>query len=539
MQSRIRFAAAALAAMTVIGGVMTSSAGASTTNWNVKASGGAIDLTLLGSNLEIGGGLTEADANSGNVAEAMGTGLCINGGNPAVSCPTDVTSPGGASFETTQKAIQNGANGQASPAPAGSSACAAPIPPTPLGALNLGCGDASASEANGLPTAEGDGSLLDGQLTVSMGSALGANNVANNVSCSGNPTAPASSTGTPDTSQLNSGLPTTLLGPINSVLANLPTPVPPLVNVADPTSTPNSVCSELSGLRQSVLPQLGAVPGLNELTQLLGGGMANAANAPLLEVTAIKGSSTVASPGSLITATGSTAAADVNVMGGMLDIKVVPSVATASVNQSTGAATANCTPGIIEVTANGMPNLVSGQPLGDAINTILGDLYSTPLSTLLMALLGAQSNTQVLSCNAPTVSGSNSASVNGDIAKATVLPVGPLAPTGLVGIKVGDVTAEASSASSSAVANPTTQPNTTPTGNAPATPGATPVAVPAAAPAAVPNVTSVHTGEFWAGTLPIILMIGMALAGSLLIGRRRVAAFARNLPLISRRWGSH
>jgi hypothetical protein len=522
--------------MTVIGGVMTASAGASTSTWNVKASGGAIDLTLLGSNLEIGGGLTEADANSGNVAEAMGTGLCINGGNPATSCPTDVTSPGAVSFTTTQKAIQNGANGQATPAPAGSSACAAPIPPTPLGALNLGCGDASASEANGLPTAQGDGSLLDGQLNVTMGSALGLNNVANQVNCSGNGTPAATSTGTPDTSQLNSGLPQQLLGPVNTVLANLPTPVPPLVNVADPTSTPNSVCSELSGLRQSVLPQLGAVPGLNELTQLLGGGMANAANAPLLEVTAIKGSSTVASPGNqMITATGSTAAADVNVMGGMLDIKVVPSVASASVNQLTGAATAQCTPGVIEVTANGMPNLVSGQPLGDAINTILGDLYSTPLATLLTALLGAQSNTQVLSCNTPSVSGSNSASVNGAIAKATILPVGPLAPTGLVGIKVGDVTAEASSTGTGGGSNPTTAATTS---SPAATPAAAPAAAPAA-PAAVPNVTSVHTGEFWAGTLPIILMMGMALAGSLLIGRRRVVAFARNLPLISRRWGSH
>ena len=45
----------------------------------------------------------------------------------------------------------------------------------------------------------------------------------------------------------------------------------------------------------------------------------------------------------------------------------------------------------------------------------------------------------------------------------------------------------------------------------------------------MPNVTSVHTGEFWAGTLPVILMAGMGLAGLLLIGRRRVASLARSL----------
>ena len=54
---------------------------------------------------------------------------------------------------------------------------------------------------------------------------------------------------------------------------------------------------------------------------------------------------------------------------------------------------------------------------------------------------------------------------------------------------------------------------------------------------AVPNVTSVHTGEYWAGPLPIIVMIAMGLAGIVLIGRRRVASFTRSLSTFARRRG--
>jgi hypothetical protein len=49
-------------------------------------------------------------------------------------------------------------------------------------------------------------------------------------------------------------------------------------------------------------------------------------------------------------------------------------------------------------------------------------------------------------------------------------------------------------------------------------------------------VTTVHTGEYWAGTLPIVLMAGMGLSGLLLIGRRRVASLARSLSSSNRRW---
>jgi hypothetical protein len=78
-------------------------------------------------------------------------------------------------------------------------------------------------------------------------------------------------------------------------------------------------------------------------------------------------------------------------------------------------------------------------------------------------------------------------------AKVGVLNLGLLsALQGGIGLNVGDV----SVTGSSTVATPAvaTSPST-----------ATPVATPAA-PAAVPGVTTVHTGEYWAGTLPIVLM---------------------------------
>ncbi len=53
----------------------------------------------------------------------------------------------------------------------------------------------------------------------------------------------------------------------------------------------------------------------------------------------------------------------------------------------------------------------------------------------------------------------------------------------------------------------------------------------------VPNVTTVHTGEFWSGTLPIILLAGMGLAGIMLIGRRRFFSVACLINPIARRRG--
>ena len=88
-----------------------------------------------------------------------------------------------------------------------------------------------------------------------------------------------------------------------------------------------------------------------------------------------------------------------------------------------------------------------------------------------------------------------------------------------IGLDLGDVSVTGSSTAPGVATSPAT------TGPAPA------------APAAIPNVTSVHTGEFWAGTLPVVVMAGAGLAGLVLIGRRRIAALARSLTPTNRRRG--
>jgi hypothetical protein len=91
---------------------------------------------------------------------------------------------------------------------------------------------------------------------------------------------------------------------------------------------------------------------------------------------------------------------------------------------------------------------------------------------------------------------------------------------GLVVLNLGD----AKVAASSVAAVPAVV--TSPAAVTPVTPAAAPI-VPAAA--VVPGVTTVHTGEFWSGSLPIVLMSGMALAGLTMIGRRRIFSVARSI----------
>jgi hypothetical protein len=63
------------------------------------------------------------------------------------------------------------------------------------------------------------------------------------------------------------------------------------------------------------------------------------------------------------------------------------------------------------------------------------------------------------------------------------------------------------------------------TAAAPVTP-TTAAVVPVATAPVVPGVTTVHTGEFWSGPLPIALLGVALLAGIGLVARRRLAGFA-------------
>jgi hypothetical protein len=310
--------------------------------------------------------------------------------------------------------------------------------------------------------------------------------------------------------------------------------LPSTVSTDSPT---DSTCSILGGL----VNEINGVPVLGPLVAGLvnGTSLNSVMGTPLLSISAVESKSTVASGTNNGDGTETASAIgdtlDVNVLSGTLDIKVVPAVASATVDTTTGATTENCTPGLIQVTVNnGTPNLVSLQPLGSALNQLLGALEATALQPLLDGLLSVPAP-GVLNCDAPVSSGPNAASVTGGIANVSLLPVAGTG--GLVGLSVNDVSASATATTGNA--SPSTSPSSTPTAPPAAAPATAPAATVAAAPAAstVLGVTSVHTGEFWAGTLPIIVLSAMGLGGMLLIARRRILSVARSLPLISRRRG--
>ena len=527
MRGRIRIAALGLLTMAALCAA-SSSAGAAANQWNVKASAGFVNLTLLGNQVQLAGGTSEADANSASVADAMGTGVCIAHGG--VDCPTgttsDLTTP---DKTTTAVAAASGKGTTHSAAPQ----CLTPAVDAQVVVVNVGCGNASATEdANGNPTASGDGAVANIQVDLPV-SGLSSS------ACSGTSVPAATPGPTNDVSQLPAPV-QTLLGTVNQALASLPTPAPALTNVADPSSQSNSSCSVLEGLLaplDAAIPS-SAAPVKSLLDTLVtAGGTLNASSLPpLMNVTAAGSKSAVANSTNsagdpTVTASASTGSLDVNIMGGMLDLTVTPTTNTVTLDEATGQASTHCDVGLISVDQGGTDNFVSLLPLGNAISTLLTQLDQTPLAQLLTALIGAPpaQNPDVLSCSpAGDQTGSSVSQTGGDVSGLHVLPVATLAPDGLIGLDLGTTTVSASSTTATpAVA---TSPNTSP-----ATPAAAPA--PASTPAVVPNVTSVHTGEFWAGTLPIILVAGMGLAGLLLIGRRRLASFARSLNPTNRRRG--
>ena len=530
MKSRIWIGAVGLVAMTVVG-ALSSTAGASVSQWNVKASAGFVKLTLLGNQVQLAGGTSEADANSASVADAMGTGICIAHGG--VNCPTSTTSDLTAPDKTTTAvATANGKGTTQSAAPA----CLVPSIDAMIAVANVACGNASATEdANGMPTASGDGAVANVKVLLPV-SGLSSS------ACSGTSVPAATPGPTNDVSQLASPV-QSLLDTVNKALGSLPVPAPPLTNVADPSSQSSSSCSVLEGLLGPIDAALPASAGpvktlLNTL--VTAGGTLNASSLPpLLDITAAGSKSTVANSTNsagdpIVKASASTGSLDVNIMGGMLDLTVTPTINSVTLDEATGQANTHCDVGLISVSQGGADQFVSLLPLGNAIETLLTQLEQTPLAQLFAALLGAPPNPEVLSCSpAGDQSGTSVSQTGADVGGLHILPAGPLAPDGLIGLDLGTTTVSASSTSTTP-AGATTSPNTS------SPPTATPAAhpVPAAAPAVVPNVTSVHTGEFWSGPLPIILLVGMGLAGAMLIGRRRIGTVARSISPIIRRRGS-
>ncbi|HEY1830723.1 MAG TPA: hypothetical protein VGG38_10795 [Acidimicrobiales bacterium] len=473
--------------------------------------------------IQLAGGGSAADANSNNLAEALGTGVCVDTSASTNPCPTSPSSSNsGVAFQTTQTAVQNGANGTATPSPAGAANCltGAPLNLAPLANIGLFCGSASASEASGEPTATGTGSLASIQvLNLSMTSFLNATGLLGSIggsNCSSTPA--ASSAAGLGTGSLLAPV-TSLLGTVNSLLGVVKLPALNATSVDD-TSAATGDCSILGGL----LGSISSLPGASVLTNLLTDltNTVNLANLPpLLSVTLGGSSSTVSNSttggATVVTAHAHQESVDINVLG-MLDIQVTPTDAAVALNQSTGVITPTCSSGVISVTTgSGLPTVLglnSLGSLGTTLNNLLSQLGSGVLGSLLGDLLNFQPD-GILSCNI-TATGASA-----DTIDLNLLPNLPVVNGALLSLQLGNVSANAGTTAATPNAV-TTQAATTPI-----VPAATPAA-PAAA-AVVPNVTTVHTGEFWAGSLPIFLITGMGLMGLAMVSRRRLFSVTRSL----------
>jgi hypothetical protein len=520
MRGRIRIAAVGTAAIAVAC-ALTSWAGAATTpaTWNLKADGGFVSLSVLNT-IEVSGGGSEADATSSSLAEALGTGAC--GARAATSnpCPTSPANVGGFALDTSQSARQKSSGGSATPRPSGSSNCAVPaVNAAPLLRLGPACGSATASEdAKGNPTAEGTGSLVGAQalslsLTSLLSSGIGGLSLPSaGELCTGIPA--ATSTGGSGQSSLPAPV-STVLTTANGLLSGLGNGTPLAPTSVDSSSPLAAVCSIVGG----VVNELGTSPAatlLNDLTSPAG----TSGLPPLLSITVGGSDSKVATSdgGSMLSATGTQEAVDLNVLG-MLDVQVTPTTSSVSVNTASGQVTPTCTAGVITVTAAGQALPLSQlNALGSTIQAVLTQLGATPLATVLDQLLNFHPG-GVLSCTPSTTSGGASGTASADSVDLNLAPA-----VNLLTLDLGNV--DASAATTPGAPNVVSTPSVAP--------AATP---PAPAPGAVPNVTSVHTGEFWAGPLSIVLLAGMGVAGLALIGRRHVAGAVRALHPITRRRG--
>jgi hypothetical protein len=520
----MRIAAVGLVVMTVVTALTSTAGGATVTQWNVTGNGGFVSLDLLNA-LQLAGGGSEADASSGPVAAAEGTGLCADTAVTTNPCPTSATSDtSGNALHSTQQAVAHGSGVTATPT--GASGCTIPLH---AGIINVdvSCGTASASEdANGNPTATGTGSLANVSVSLSLTNVLqNFLGVANLSSVSGicaGVTA-ANTTGGSNSSGLDSTL-QGLLGAANGLLGGVPLVGSSVAAGNDTTGA----CSIIGGLLNSVSGSssgagLGVLTGI--LNQILGLAGGNAVAIAPLTINVGGSSTSVSTNGNVVTDSAQQRAIEVNLFG-LADLKVAPTTASVALDRSTGVVTPSCNAGVLSYSVgSGTEQFLSLGALTSTLNQLLGQLSSTldqltaALSSLIGQLVDYKTPGNLLNCQISSPGPKANASVG-------VLNVGLL--TGLmggIGVNVGDVSVSGNATTATAPA--TTAAAVTPAAAAPAT-----------APAVVPNVTTVHTGEFWSGTLPVILLAGMALAGALLIGRRRILTAARSINPLTRRRGS-
>ena len=288
-----------------------------------------------------------------------------------------------------------------------------------------------------------------------------------------------------------------LLGTVNSLLGAV-TKAPLSASTVDPTSLLGGVCSILNGL----VSELTGAAGLANLVNLN-------ASTPLLTLDVGQSNSTVttSADGNTETATATQHAVDVNVLG-MLDIQVTPNVASVSVNKTTGVATPSVSTGLLSVTTGGgVPTIITAPDLTNLLNGLfnalnLGGVLDGLINPALTKVFAAQTTV----------------SPDGTSATATSADLDLSLLDGNVTLNLGDASASGSSTTATPLVK--TLPASTP---------AAPAAAPVVPGAAIPSVTTVHTGEFWSGSLAIFLLAGMGLGGLALVSRRRILSVARAL----------
>ena len=283
---------------------------------------------------------------------------------------------------------------------------------------------------------------------------------------------------------------------------------------ASPSSSalpvPVSPGGTLSTTLHTVLGSLPPLPAGGSTLIAVLQGVAAAANANLSSLVSSSlgtSTSTVTATAATATATATDAAGTVRLLTGLgsgggplLTVTLGQAQTTTTVDRATGEVTAADAPATVSVSFTppaGAPQTVSIAP-GQSQTFLSG----TPLQTTIAVGSGT----------ATSGKGSGSASAAGLTIDA-LQGIGASSPTATDGgIDIQLATADTSA-----------------TAGAPVTAAAV---VPA--PPAVPDVTTVHTGEPWAGTLPIGLLAFGMLAGLALITRRQLLSLASRLHLLAR-----
>jgi hypothetical protein len=530
MRGRIRIAAAGLASLAIIA-LSVGTAGAQTpSTYSVTANGGFLSLSLLNNAVQVTGGGSAADAGtatpagvatSGPYADASGTGLCASLSSTAL-CPSDATTPlpSGVLLDSTARSNATSTN----PTPAAGSAC---ILPLNLGLINvdIGCGTSSASvdtsTTSGSPAANGDGNL--GTVTVTLGDIPGLGGLLNGGSLGALcPAATSSSSVGSASAPAPLSIVSSLLGTVNNLLSTSNLPLLPSTIANGTTSPLGGVCSILNGLLGTG-SVVGSLP-------VLGGLLSNAnASTPLLSIVLGDSDSNVSTSTSsgdaVVTSTATTKAVDVNILN-MLDVQVLPNSASIAVDTVNGNVSIPSPPtvGLLKVTAG------SAAPLSlnlSDLNATLGSVLNTLGAAVGQVLNAVAAPNLIEVAPASTTIAPNGQSGSAEAADLKLSLLG-----GLVVLNLGD--AKVTAAFNPAGASPSTSSAVVQTAAATTPVAATPVPVVPAA-GVVPNVTTVHTGEFWSGTLAPFVGGAMALAGLALIARRRLFSVARSVAVRHRR----